>query len=85
MTPLEKDLMANNKALFMKHAPEFKSIFGTNLKPYFDMITGFDVIRFDEELIKPGKKESTEDKVRKVYGERAVQLCRELLGPLRKE
>jgi hypothetical protein len=65
------------KDLYVKHAPEFQQIFGVRLKPYYDLLTGFDIIKFDE-LIKPGEDDSLEQAVRERFGDRAVELVKAL-------
>jgi len=69
-----------NKERYEKHAREFQRVFGRRLKPYFDMLTGFDVIKFDDKIVKPGKTESTAQAVARQWGDDAVALIRALIG-----
>lgn len=57
----------------------FKNTFGIPLAtPYWTRMFGFDTIAFDE-FIKPKEGESTEDAVRRLYGDEAVNLINEIL------
>ncbi len=58
----------------------FASVFGCSLRPYWDMMAGFDVIRFDVEIAKPRDGESCAMAVRRQYGQEAVDLIRSLIG-----
>jgi hypothetical protein len=57
----------------------FKNTFHTDLANFWDF-TGFDVIKFDEDFIKPPDGKSTADVVREQYGDSAVELIYGLLG-----
>ena len=46
------DLIKSNDRTYRENAKEFKRIFRINLKPLWDNITGFDIVRFDDEFIK---------------------------------
>ena len=74
------DFILFNRELFHKHQAEFKTIFHINLKDYFDFVTGFDVVKFDNDFIKPPDGISTNDAVINKYGQRAADLCHELIG-----
>jgi hypothetical protein len=63
---------------------QFAATFGRPLKPYLDARTGFDVIKFDEELIKPPDGQSCEDVVREQHGEDAVTMIKSLISGIRK-
>lgn len=65
---------------FHKHKREFRRLLRHDLKPYWDTYTGFDVVKFDEEWVKPKDGESTKDAVRRKYGPNAVELILKLLG-----
>jgi hypothetical protein len=73
------DYIADSLAKYRRLAPEFRRVFGRLLKPYWDHLTGFDVIAFDD-FIKPGKKESTKDAVKRKYGDEGVQLVEQLIA-----
>lgn len=73
------ELMLAKKDKYMQHADAFYRTFGVRLKPYFSFITGFDVIAFDEKVIKPEDGESTAQKIERVYGTEAVTLIERLI------
>ena len=72
------ELAAENKAKYKKHAEEFRHVFGVGLKPYFDLVTGFDVIKFDQEFIRPPDGTSTANVIKARYGPEAVDLIKKL-------
>ena len=64
--------------LLLKHGRQFKSTFGVPLKAYMDLITGFDVVKFDEEVVKPPDGVSSEQVVEERWGKPAVELIKSL-------
>lgn len=74
------DLVGDNVSRGRKYADEFKRTFGRSIGPYMDKLTGFDVIKFDDEIVKPPDGKSTADAIRETYGEAAVTLIRNLIG-----
>lgn len=57
----------------------FKNTFGIPLAdPYWTRLLGFDVIEFDK-FIDPKPGESVEDATRRLYGEEAVKLIKEIM------
>jgi len=63
-----------------EHFLKFKKIFGLNLKDFWDVYTGFDIIGFDEWIgdeTENGK--SCKDVVKERYGEDGVKLIRSLI------
>ena len=75
-----RDFFLKNKKLLHEHNQEFLSIFHVSLGTYWDILTGFDVVKFDEEFIKPPDGRSTNEMVNEIYGERAQELCHILIG-----
>lgn len=77
------DVIAARKK-FSETRKEFYEIFGVPLNKYWDiytpagMLCGFDITRFDDEVIK-SDKESMRDTVLAKYGERGVQLIHKLI------
>lgn len=57
----------------------FRRTFGRNIRDFLDPVTGFDVIKFDDEIAKAPDGESTEDAVKRQWGEDAVVLIRSIL------
>lgn len=68
-----------NKELMVREAPEFRRTFNRNLKDFFDYLTGFDLIAFDDQVVKPEFDVSTIDTVRVKWGDTAVALCQRLI------
>lgn len=62
-----------------KYNDRFQRVFGTRLSLYWDNITGFDVIKFDDGWIKSGDG-SMHDAVLEKYGEEGVQIIKGLIG-----
>jgi hypothetical protein len=73
------DFFAKQRQRYIKNAQLFQMIFGVPLKNYWN-IAGFDVIKFDETLIKPEEGQSTAEAVRQKYGEEALKLCKDLVA-----
>ena len=62
-----------------KYQNEFKDIFGINLSEYWDNITGFDIVKFDEEFLKGPDRISCSDFIKNEYGEDARQFVLKLI------
>ena len=58
----------------------FRQLFHCDIRNFWSNLTGFDVIKFDEEVVKPADNVSTEAKLREEWGEEAVALIRQLLS-----
>lgn len=65
--------------VIITYEKQFKAYFGVPLRLFMNSITGFDVIAFDDQVIKAGDNESTADAVRRLHGEEAVELIRNLI------
>lgn len=61
------ELGKKNKKRYISEYNNFIKIFGVNLKYYWNMFWGFDIIKFDELLETPDGV-STKDFVKKKYG-----------------
>ena len=72
------DFQRATAAKHSKGKDHFAATFGVPLDKFWDDVTGFDVVCFDDWLKVPDGK-STEGVVRERYGAAAVKLCRELL------
>jgi hypothetical protein len=59
---------------------EFMETFGTPLQTYWDGIFGFDVVKFDHELVKSPDGVSCRDAVKKRWGKKAVDLVMALMA-----
>ena len=71
--------MKDNNEKRLKYQANFQSIFHRSLGKYWNPVTGFDVIKFDEEVIKPPDGVSTKDQILKDYGEYAVKVIEGLI------
>ena len=60
-------------------ADRFRKIFGVELKDYWEGMLKLNVIKFDEEFIKPRKNESTAEAIVRKYGQQAANFVRGLL------
>lgn len=74
------DFIADNNARFRELAPKFQKMFGTNLRSFCHPVTGFDVVKFDEQFVKPNENESSAAAVERKWGEDAVALIKQLMG-----
>jgi hypothetical protein len=72
------DMVANFMARRRRYHEPFKRLFGVDLGGYWDNITGFDVVKFDDH-VKPGKNESSIDAVRRQWGQEGVDMILKLL------
>lgn len=73
------ELVRENAQLRDRHAGEFKAIFKWPIEGFFHPFYGFDIVRFDERVIRPPDGTSTEEHVRANYGDRAVALIKLLI------
>ncbi len=73
------DFIADNLDLYRKHAREFEEVFSRKLKPYFDNITGFDVVKFDHEVLKPLEGECGRDATQRQWGDEGLVLIKKLI------
>jgi len=71
-------MIENNKKR-LEYAGMFQSVFGTSLGKFWDTITGFDIVKFDEEFMKTPDGTSTEELVRKRYGESGLSIIKHLM------
>jgi len=71
---------AKNAKLRRDSREAFMGFFQRPLEKYMDNLTGFDVVKFDEEIAKPNEGESTAAAVERQWGDEALALCRTLIG-----
>ena len=72
--------MVQNKRRYERHAAAFKRIFGISLQPFFDLVIGFDIVKFDETVVKPVDGVSTSDTVQQRWGDEGVNVILALIG-----
>jgi len=71
--------MAKNREKEIKYSTQFYNMFHHKLHDFMDYVTGFDIIRFDEKIIKPPNGVSTKEAIQQQYGLQAVELIQNLL------
>ncbi len=62
----------------------FHKVFHLQLRDYMSIVTGFDVVKFDEHLAVP-EGISTREWIRQQYGDNAVSLVETLIGEIKNE
>jgi len=80
----EKMLAERSKAALLSLAPRsvdaerFRSVFGVELKDYWEGVLKLDVVKFDE-FIQPEENESTAEAIVRKYGQDTCNFVRSLL------
>ena len=74
-----RKIILNHHKIKNENRQEFYNSFGVSLDNFFDLITGFDIAKFDKEIIKSADNESVKDKVLRKYGQGAVDVIIDLL------
>ena len=75
-----RKIILNHHKIIKENKQEFYNTFGVSLSDYyFDPILGFDIVKFDEEIIKPPDGESTKDEILRKYGQNGVECIENLL------
>jgi len=74
-----REIVMLHKKLFHDHAQEFKTTFDLPLDTYWDYVTGFDIVRFDDDLKCPDEI-SLKDFIANEFGEDASKLIGKLLA-----
>ncbi len=69
-----------NRERMETHSKQFHKIFHLQLREYMGIITGFNIVRFDQHIWVP-EGISTKDWVRQHFGEEAVTLIEALISP----
>ena len=67
------------KAYSWRQAREFQEFFDVPLSAYFDGLFGFDVVRFDEEVVRPPDGTSCADEIKAKWGQDAHDLVNTLI------
>ena len=68
-----------------KLASEFKRMFGVDLCRYYDFRIGFDICKFDTDVVKAPDGESCRDAIRRQWGEAGLKLMVRLMFSSREE
>jgi hypothetical protein len=74
------ELVRKNLDLYGQTYRKFAEVFGVALRPYWDNITGFDIVKFDDDFIKSPENKSMGDTVLETYGQEAFDLIRKLIS-----
>lgn len=69
----------DRKDFYIKNERGFRRLFGTSLWHYLDLLTGFDIVRFDDWLKTPDGT-STADFLKQKYGNEAYNLVKRLIS-----
>lgn len=72
-------IILNHHKIIKENREEFYNTFGVSLTDYFDPVLGFDIFKFDAEVIKPSANESLKDKILRKYGQNGVEVIENLL------
>ena len=62
-----------------RYMSQFEQTFKVGFDIYFNNLSGFDIVKFDEEVIKPPDGVSTSEQILKDYGPEAVALIKKLI------
>ena len=73
-------MIGKNLAPHVTHAKNFRRIFGIDLSKFLDNLTGFDVVKFDDEFIKAPDGTSTAQAVKARFGQEGLDICNALIG-----
>ena len=79
MSELDNILM-KNIARRNKHNAAFQRTFHVKLHRYWNNVTGFDSVKFDDEVVNPPDGISTAYAIKSRYGADAVAMIRDLIG-----
>ena len=74
-----QEFMLDNNKKRLAYSGSFQSVFGVSLREFWSILTGFDIIKFDEEFMKTPDGISTEEFVRQKYGELGVSIIKGLI------
>ncbi len=69
-----------NRRLLRDNREDFKAIFGFDLVQFMSPFSGFDLITFDEKIIRSESHISCVDTVAQKYGQAGMRLIHTLIG-----
>jgi len=76
------DLCRSNARMRYTHGALFRWTFGVSLDRFWDNLTGFDIVAFDEQVVRPEANESTAEAIERKWGAEARALAQGLVhGP----
>jgi len=74
-----RKIILNNHKIIKENRQKFYNTFGFSLLDFYDPILGFDLSKFDKEVIRSSDNESIKDKVLRKYGQNGVEVITNLL------
>ncbi len=74
------NMVQRNKAVGMKWQYKFRQTFGMSIGEYHNIVYGFDICRFDEQVIHSPDGESCAEAIERLYGKEALAMVSELVG-----
>jgi hypothetical protein len=78
-TSLHQNFVLQHAKLCHDNEAEFRRIFGLPLREFFDNLAGFNIVKFDDEVVKSGD-DCMRDVVQARWGEPGVSLIYRLIG-----
>lgn len=72
------EFAAKKQSVYFANNADFKTIFGVHLRKFWDNVTGFDVLKFDE-FVGAGDR-STYEVVAERFGEDGVKMIKRLIA-----
>ena len=72
-------IVIKNKRKHDQYHKSFFRIFGIRLSRFFNLITGFDIVKFDDEVLHSQDGESSKDVVQREYGNEGVKIIMSLI------
>ena len=75
-----KVMMTKNRELERRCSQGFFEIFHVTLPQYMNLVTGFDICKFEKEVTKSPDGMSMEDVIRRDYGDGGVAVIKCLIG-----
>jgi hypothetical protein len=74
-----KNILVNNSKKFQQYASSFQRVFGVSLRKYWlNHLLGFDIVKFDNEVVKSGDRCMSEV-VKEKYGNDGLMIIEELI------
>lgn len=74
------DMLVRHRWLEHAYHREFEQIFGVSLMRYWDMVTGFDLVKFDAEVLQTPDHIGARDICIRKFGKRAADVIVYLIG-----
>lgn len=75
-----RDVVFKNREKLRDYRKEFYCIFKVSLEGYFDFVTGFDLTKFEDDIVKSAPDVSMKATVLSRYGREGVAVIKKLLA-----